>query len=356
MASLHDPLKREEERFRLLPDALERFHSRRLRRQRNRRVVSGAVALSIAAVGTWIAYRALDTGEGQQPRPASVTTVAKLAGEPSAIATGEGQVWVTVEDGLIRTDAITGETARFGLPRELGQPISVQVAEGSVWVQTASIGQEFSTLPGHPRITPAAITRISPATGSVLSSFDLRSSEVIPVSVGGGAIWSVSTDGLVIRRDIEDGRVTATGRVEAVPVQVSFGEGWVWVLSRTGLQRVDPEQVAVTAKIGLAEGKDLAVGAEGVWVLDEQGPTLLHIEPETASIAETIPLPGAPDRVSAGSAGVWVLDRDEGTLLGVESGTVALSAKVEPDAVDLTQVVGTVRVALSDGSILEIRA
>jgi hypothetical protein len=354
MADLHDQLEEEEARFRLPPDALGRFHARRRQRQRNRRILSGAVAVSIAATGTWLAFSAIDGR--QQPRPANATVVAKLAAEPRGIATGEGYIWVAASDSLFRIDPSSGAATRTRLPRRLGQPISAQVAEGSVWVQTASVGQEFPTSPGHPRRYPAAVVRIDPASGTVISTFDLPYNVVIPVSVGEGAIWSVTNSGLVTRREIDDVAVTTTVRAQASPVAISVGEGAVWILSRGEIDRIDPERVSVTAEVGVAVGGELAVGAGGVWILDEQESFIIQVDPDPASVVEVIQMTGTPDRLTAGADGLWVLDRSTGVVSRVDGGRVVEEAEVGRDAAELTQGDGSVWVARSDGSILRIQA
>ena len=376
MNDLRDQLEHAGDRFRLPPGALQRMHGRRVRRQRNRRVLSGIVAVAVAGAGIWGLFRALNPS--RQVRSASVTEVARLNAEPSAIAVGAGGVWVAADEGLTRIDQSNGSATPIPIPELLGQPVSVQVARGSVWVHTGQIGGDLSTSQAQPHITSAAVVRIDPASGEVISSFDLPGNVSVPVSIGGGAVWSVTSGGLVSRRRLEDGQVTGKVRAQSAPVAITYGEGHVWVLadgrsrlipdtltsspegeeiriSDPGrLTAIDPERVTVVEHVVVGVNRALATGAGGVWMANSQSDAIIRVDPGGSTVIEVITLPSPATEISAGSEGVWVLMPDRETAARVEAGELAHPAIVGPGAVAMAQGDGSLWVARADGTILRI--
>jgi hypothetical protein len=67
MSDLRSRLERIGERVRVAPDAFERLDRARRRRERNRRITAGAVALLVAIAGTVAAFTAFRTSDGGQP-------------------------------------------------------------------------------------------------------------------------------------------------------------------------------------------------------------------------------------------------------------------------------------------------
>jgi streptogramin lyase len=373
MSSYRDALERAGARFRLPPDALERLHRRREQRQRNRRVASGALALLIAAGGTWVAVGAL-RGIRPQPRPSGPVTVARLPVFPNAIAVGEGGAWITsAEDGqLIRLEPASGEiAARIPLPPSVGTPVDVQVAMGSVWVQTGPVGAGIDP----------SVLRIDPGTNQIVGTITLEPAEHGPVAFGAGSVWSVDAhERVVSQRDPEDGRVMDTispeelarGRLGeqirdlGAPVALRFGQGALWVLleGRAGaghpdsgpLVRIDPRRVSVTGTAKVGDNLAVDVGAGGVWLVNAQDAAVLRVDPGTLAVVDVIDLPDIASAITSGPAGVWVLDQASGTVSRIDpvDGRINRVVRVGSDPVVLGQGEGSVWVARSDGSILRV--
>jgi hypothetical protein len=67
MSDLRSGLERLGDRVRVAPDAFERLERARRRRERNRRIMAGAVALLVAIAGSVAAFTAFRTNDGGQP-------------------------------------------------------------------------------------------------------------------------------------------------------------------------------------------------------------------------------------------------------------------------------------------------
>ena len=139
-----------------VPDAsegLERTHRRADRRERNRRLMAGAVAVALVS-GAFAGLRPLLFGDAQTPRP--------------GIEPGDGGV----------------------LSLDLGIPTALTTGFGSVWVGLADPGP-----PGQgAEAGSARVARIDPETGELLSMTEIRSGELVDISgltSGAGAIWVV---------------------------------------------------------------------------------------------------------------------------------------------------------------------
>lgn len=366
MGKFRELLDREGERFDLPPGGLERFQRRHRRHQRNRRLGAGVVASALALGGTLLLVRAFQPGP-PQTRPAErlrVVQTAVIGVRPVELAAGEGGVWIVsaADRTLLRLDPGTGSVVdEIALPDGVGPPIGVTVAEGTVWVQTG-----FAE--ARPAITVPTVIRIDAATQRVLSTLVLDHSSHAAIAVGAGAVWSASSEtGLVSRRELPQGRVTATGLGPSPPVALAFGQGAAWSLSGGRghveppipgtIARIDPTSASVTSSTEVGPSpRDMAIGAGAVWVVDAVERALIRIDAATVSVTDRIPLTGLPTEVAVGPTGVWALDTADGVLFRIDptDGRVTGSVGVGPDPVALSTDQKNVWVARSDGTILRI--
>lgn len=365
MSELRDALEREGERFDLSPGALERLHHRRLRRQRARRIGAAALSLALTTVGVMVTVRAFQAvrpaqGPASQPRIAETSS---LGVRPAALAVSEDAVWVvtSADDILRRLDPVSGELVdEIQLPDGLGPPSGVAVWRGAVWVQTGFVG-------GAQEIHPAVV-RVDPTTGVSATMF-LDRGEHTGIALGAGALWSANTEtGVVSRRTLSEGRVTATVRGPTPPLALVFGEGAVWSLGQGRgdvvpptpgvLARIDPGAMSVTSstEVGI-NPKDVAVGGGAVWVVHARSRTVLQVDAATASAMGEVRVPGAlPSHISGGRSGIWVLDTSEGVLSRIDpsKGRVTGSIRVGAGAVALANARDGVWVARAGGTVLRV--
>jgi len=218
---------------------------------------------------------------------------------------GAGDVVPSV-NSVMRIDASTNS---FTATMHVGEdPTGIAIGEdGDLWV----INQGDST-----------VNRIDPETGGVTPA---KSTLGIPTGIasGEGAIWITNGfggpngTGQVVRLDATTGSVEpafASGNAKAIVV--AFGSIWLADADRDLVLRYDPEDLdAAAVEIPMDEDtnasaapRSLSVGAgaaEGIWVANELGDTVLRIDPETNGVTDRIPVE-SPFAVAADDSGVWV--------------------------------------------------
>lgn len=147
---------------------------------------SGNAAIGSDGESIWASYEltagyAVGAGGGEpvayvagiDPDAGAVTSRTRLPGTPTAIAVGEGGVWVAVQDDdrVWRLDERTGVTERE--IEVAGGPVSIAAGEGAVWVVTARTDD---------------LVRIDPQTARVTRRVDLGARPVA-IATGAGAVW-----------------------------------------------------------------------------------------------------------------------------------------------------------------------
>jgi streptogramin lyase/predicted Ser/Thr protein kinase len=237
---------------------------------------------------------------------AIVAAIVLLAGAGVFVLTQGGGAGAVVPsaDSVARIDASTNafdEAIRVG-----EDPTGIAVGEdGDLWV----INQEDST-----------VNRIDPETGEVTTT---ESTLGIPtgVAAGEGAVWITNGFGSqsgtqVVKVEPSDESVEPafpTGNAKAIVV--AFGSIWLADADRDRVLRYDPEDLPAEPTVIPVDGdeiadespRSLAVGsgaAEGVWVVNELGETIVRINPETNEVASTFQV-DAPTAVAADDSGIW---------------------------------------------------
>jgi streptogramin lyase len=226
---------------------------------------------------------------------------------PAVLFGGGGPALTRVEPNSVgRIDPSAGA---FVQTIPVGEdPTGVAIGEdGDLWV----INQGDST-----------VSRIDPDSGEVTST---KSTLGIPtgVAAGEGAVWITngfggpSGSGEVVRVDLTDETVEGafpSGNAKAIVV--AFGSTWLADADRDLVLKYDPENLdAAPVEIptdddpnASAAPRSLAVGtgvAEGIWVANELGDTVLRIDPETNEVGLRIQVE-SPFAVAADGSGVWV--------------------------------------------------
>jgi YVTN family beta-propeller protein len=279
------------------------------------------------------------------PATNAVVASVPVGGTPTAIASGEGALWVLNADDqtVSRVDPATQAVKTFGTG---GVPLDIAVGEGALWVGNGRRG--------HAQF-------VGPSTASV-ASFDvrtngLRASVALPrrrhgllntntdhLAVGAGAVWAVGPDYSVSR--IDPGSTEIVGEVSHAAVEavasgpegvwgrtadstlvrldrlgpririaaselggMAVGEGAVWAAAphEGKLWRVDSEAQLVARPIDVGEGASaVTVGEGAVWVANALDGTVARVDPETNRVVETIDVGGTPRRLAIADGRVWV--------------------------------------------------
>jgi DNA-binding SARP family transcriptional activator/DNA-binding beta-propeller fold protein YncE len=331
---------------------------RQQRRFPARRTLALATALVLAIAAALLAAARDPSGGAPAPLelvgnsvavidPATDTIVGEIpvGGRPTGPAVGEGSVWVGNRDDntLLRIDPKSLDVVRtIGLGVA---PTDVRVGAGSVWVLSdwallrvdPSINDVVDTVPlprdsGQRRWIDMevganavflsgrheAVIRIDSGATSIAS---VRRRPVSMIAYGEDALWAITGYELDTIERIDP----KTNAVETIPLgrigetsgwryRMAVGEGAIWVLAPASLWRIDSTTKRFVGSVPLGhseEGSSLATGDGAVWVAKPEG-ILLRVDPDSQSVAKTIPLgtliypADAYAALAVGEGSVWV--------------------------------------------------
>jgi YVTN family beta-propeller protein len=225
-----------------------------------------------------------------------------LGGRPSAIAVGEGSVWVGNADErtLLRIDPRTrGIVNTIGLGKV---PTGATVGGGSVWV----VSQEANV-----------VLEIDPTINDVVATIDLPDREALccphQIVFARGAVW-VSYWSSLVRIDPRTHRVVPTP-FRHVAWIASTGDA-LWAI--TGIeadrvQRLDPlGEVILLRAVGPIVGLSrIAAGPHEVWAASYGG-TMSRIDADTGRVTASVSLdrPRQIAGVAPGRGALWVATGD----------------------------------------------
>ncbi len=214
-----------------------------------------------------------------------------------------------------------------------GDPVAVASGEGSVWVATKDVGRN-------------TVLRVDPQTGAVSAAVRLPAEvptsnlpnasipEVRALAVGEGAVWVLTggTEGsAVLRIDPATARITrarsfATHSTSS-GLSIVAGEGAVWTVlpepSNAKLVALEPSTLRVkgtrsSRSPGFGSGVEtLAVGSGSIWWSNGDLGRLLRVDPRTYKVVSSIRITPQPDSwadfspyaVAAAGDSVWVTVR-----------------------------------------------
>jgi YVTN family beta-propeller protein len=184
------------------------------------------IALGLGSV--WAADPAFVTRLGPSGRIRNVIPIDYTP--QSSVAVGYGAVWANTGLGVVRIDPATNEiTARIPSSQNGTvsgfSPTAVAAGEGAVWVANRSVaGNEFSTSK-----KPGSVTRIDPETKDVVISIPVGH-EPFAIATGGGAVWVANrTDSTVMRIDPRTNKVVKTIKVGGTPEGLAADADELWV-------------------------------------------------------------------------------------------------------------------------------
>ena len=221
----------------------------------------------------------------------------------------EGAVWVTNPDvGTVTRIDPDEQEVRDSIP--VGEnPTGIAVGFDAVWVVES----------GGP-----SVSRISPATNSVVGDPIAVGNGPAEVAVGEGSVWVTNRfDGTISRIDPDPG-----GAVERIPVgldprgiAVGFGSAWVTLSGSNTVVRLDPQTNRQTGvvNVGNAPGS-LAAGAGAVWVVNSLDDTVMQISPDTNSVVGTVQVGDSPSGIAVVDGIVWVANEADGSLSRIDPG------------------------------------
>jgi DNA-binding SARP family transcriptional activator/ABC-type branched-subunit amino acid transport system substrate-binding protein/streptogramin lyase len=315
-------------------------------------LLAAALGVVLLAVAGGAALQRGLGGDGKEVKaagalaldPASGDVVARvpLGTAPSAIAVGDGSVWVVDADDrtVSQIDAETRTPLRTFSTS--ATPTDVAVGAGSVWVGNASSAGS---------LLPTSITRLDAETGLLLDTIELGAPpgghlySVIAglsrqhIAAAEDAVWVINPDLTVSRIDPRTNRIVA--RLEKVRAEnIAVGEGEVWITEGANLAEIDPSLNVVARRVRLSGGEwlaGIAIGGGAVWAADPEAGRLWRVESGPNPAKRSIPLETWVAGVSFGEGAVWVTNEIADTVYRIDprTGTARkLGAATAPRSVD----------------------
>jgi streptogramin lyase len=107
----------------------------------------------------------------------------------------------------------------------------------------------------------------------------------------------------------------------------------IWVSDHDGgrLLHLDPDTGSVVETIDVAGARGITAGFGSIWVAsDEPGNArIVRIDPTNHSVVETIAVPGGVEFIAAGADAVWVTDKSSGMVRRIDPSTNSVSAEID---------------------------
>jgi YVTN family beta-propeller protein len=253
------------------------------------------------------------------PSGNEVVAGVRVGDTPSAVAVGEGQVWVASfgDQTVSSLDPATQEVVTT--KGSSGTPSDVAIGEGVLWIANQFEGK---------------LDRIDLRTGDQLSSIDVGSG-VKSVAVGEGAVWVPKpSDGTLLRIDLQSEnarRINLGGR----PEDATVGAGAVWVTDpgESRIYRLDAGSGDVVERIAVREEPYGIVAGEGlIWVTNRDDDGVSIIDPETNSQVGSVRVGNTPLGVAVGEGAVWVTNSLDGTVSRIDPSTQGVVATIRLDS------------------------
>ncbi len=297
------------------------------------------------------------------PRSNRVTGQIAVGADPSALALGNGSLWVanTLDQNVSRVDLASGKVTRVIAVG--GVPKSLAIGSNAVWVvrrrpdgypELIKIDPRFDVVAPGRRLLPGgdplpyARTSVAAgpdgvwaaAEGPVLVHLDpagktvtariTTGTAIARVAIGAGAVWASDSHGnSVARIDPVRNLVTGTTPVGNGPDAMAVGEGAVWVADRRdgAVVRIDPATSSVTTRIRVGRGPTgIAVGLGSVWVANSRDGTVSRIDPLRNRVVQTIRVGGSPQAIVVGNGRVWVSIQTALFEPGIQAGVLRFTS------------------------------
>jgi len=225
-----------------------------------------------------------------------------------AMAILDGSLWVAdcKENALVRIDtrkAVKIATIATGLA-STGE-LNVVAGAGSIWVASDNVA--------------GAVARIDPDTNAVIATIKVDPGTWY-LAFGHGHLWAVSSDAQSIQRiDPAANAVTKRTALGRQPGFLAAGEGAVWVQEQGdgAVARIDPTSGEVTGRVKVgAELKygDIDTGGGKVWLRTTEDQTFVVIDPESLAIKARIGKADGSGALRYTAKGLWTSAHDVHTL------------------------------------------
>jgi DNA-binding beta-propeller fold protein YncE len=273
-------------------------------------VGTGPTSLTTVDRVTWVA--AHDAGLVQAiPAGGKRTTIEIDLGpnaEPSSVAVGFSSVWI-VDDGRLVRAPLSGEGDLIEIPLA-GDPKDVVVSPRSVWVALEDAD---------------SVARVDPDTNAVADELAVADG---PRSVvyGAGGVWVACIDaGSVVRIDEEEARVEGRPIPAGTrPNDIAVGNEGIWVIDNLEgvVRRIDGKSLKVDEPIQVGtRPRGIVAARDSIWVSSfEEGSVTRIREMDGRQVGRPVRVGEEPADISAGAEAIWTANFGSDTVSRINPG------------------------------------
>ena len=257
---------------------------------------------------------------------------------PSNVTTGGGAVWVLDANDLT-ISKIDPKTRKIVRTFSSGQtPTDLAVGANAIWV-----GNGVSTSGSQQvgLVYAASVSRISPTTNTITTQLPgrraitfnaFRIPGITQLVASPEGIWAIDPDQTVAELDPRSGKIAFVVRNVSANA-IAIGREGVWIIDSGGatLARIDPRTGRIVSKITpTASGfAGIAVGAGSVWATDPLDGTVWRVMPgPPRAVTRTISVGVGVTDISVGDSQVWVSNFLDGTVSRINPGTSTVVEKI----------------------------
>jgi len=289
-------------------------------------VVAAAVAIPLFALGGGgggssanVAPNSLAVVDPQSNRV--VGSVPNVGARPSAVAAGNGSIWVANLDdrSVARIDPRAVSVQRtIALT---ATPTGLAFGSGALWVANGLLG---------------TVSRLDPTINQVIATVPITSRSNAGIAAPApGAVWAVFGNSVLGNVDPRTNHLHATGIAGLGPSAIAVGNGAVWIANSgdNTVSQILPATASAVKTITVGrQPSGIAVGDGAVWVTNRGDDSVTRID--LGSLSETaIPVGHGPAGIALGLGSVWVVNSDDGTVSRIDPvrrsvvKTIALGAR-----------------------------
>jgi YVTN family beta-propeller protein len=307
--------------------------------------LAAAVVVFTGGSGSGAAARGGNALAVINPTGREVDRYLPVGGAPSDVTTGDGAVWVLDANDLTisKIDPKTRKIVRtFGSGQT---PTDLAVGANAIWV-----GNGVSA-PGSEQVGQlyaASVSRISPSANTIITKLPGRQGTLRAIShaghntfkipgitqlvAGPQGVWAIDPDQTVSKLDPRSGKIVFVVR-NVNANAIAIGKEGVWIIENNGatLARIDPRSGKIVSKITPSASGfvGIAVGAGSVWATDPFDGTVWRVMPgPPRDVTQTIPVGTGATDISVGDGQVWVSNFLDGTVSRVDPRTNAVAQKI----------------------------
>jgi DNA-binding SARP family transcriptional activator/ABC-type branched-subunit amino acid transport system substrate-binding protein len=306
--------------------------------------LAGALA-ALALVGLFVLLGSEETPEPPRadglvvavsPRSGEVQARVPVGATPSAVAVGEGRVWVVNADDqtISRIDPRSRATDTFAIG---ATPTDLAAGAGAVWVGSGGAvprGQSAG-------LVATALARVDPDTRAPRATIPLPPARTAVagavsdhIAITADAVWAIGPDERVRRIDPRADRVTAT--IAGVRARaIAAGGGSVWALAGDGaVRRIDARtnEVLARGRVSATSVASIAAGRDGAWISAPADGTVWRAVPGRGDglVMHTVRVPTGMTDIAYGAGALWGVNPLRGTLtqIDVDGGSVVRAISV----------------------------